>query len=269
VKKMVSTTLKKDLNKAKILGISFNSTPRPRLLEILARKVAQKVKATVVTPNPEFCTFAYHRGWFKALLNRADYAVPDGIGLIWAARLLKQPIKERIAGVDLMEDLCQLAAKNGWKVFLVGGKPGVAEGAAHHLKGKYPGLKVWSESGGKLSMDGNGKWSEESLKEIERLVEKIDKVSPDLLFVGLGMGKQEKFIFDNWKKLNVRLAMGVGGAFDYLSGRVHRAPRWMRNVGFEWLFRLIRQPWRIGRQLALLEFVRLVFRERVNFKKTL
>jgi len=256
---------KKELNRVKIVGQTLISTSEKRLLAFLASKIAGGEKVFVVTPNPEFLVFARHNPWFEAILKKADMAIPDGVGLVWASRFLGQPIKERISGTDLMEKLCHQAARKKWSVYLIGGQPGVAEKTLAVLKKRYPRLKGWAKSGPELELI-NGEWSPKTKEEMAKAVKEINAQKPDLLFVAFGMGKQEKFIADNWNKLKVKLAMGVGGAFDYLSGRVPRAPNWVRNAGLEWFYRLFRQPWRWKRQLRLLEFVWLVVRERFSSK---
>ncbi|MBU3957203.1 WecB/TagA/CpsF family glycosyltransferase [Patescibacteria group bacterium] len=250
--------LKKELDMVKIATQTLTGTSEKRLLEFLTSRIAQGKKTFVVTPNPEFFVFARHNPWFEAILKKADLAVPDGIGLIWASRFLGQPIKERISGTDLMEKLCRKAAKKKWSVYLLGGEAGVAKKTLVVLKKRYPGLQGWADSGPRIDILGS---------EAKESIRKINSKKPDLLFVAFGMGKQEKFITDNWGKLKVTLAMGVGGAFDYLSGQVPRAPEWVREAGLEWLFRLFRQPWRWKRQLRLIEFVWLVLKQRFSFKQ--
>lgn len=252
---------KKALDTVKIAGLSFTSTSESRLLAFLIEKIKSGGRVFITTPNPEFLVFARHNSWFKLCLDKADIAIPDGMGLIWAGKLLNKPIKERISGTDLTEKLCQLAVKNNWRVYLIGGQPGVARKALETLKGRYSGLKGEADSSSKLKLVG-GEWTLGAERGVKKTVKEINSQKPDLLFVALGMGKQEKFIADNWSRLNVKIAMGVGGAFDYLSGEVVRAPKWLRNFGLEWLYRLFRQPWRWRRQLRLMEFVWLVLQEK-------
>lgn len=255
---------KKVLSKAKIADLTLISTPEKRLLVFLESRIVENKKTFVTTPNPEFLVFAGHNPWFKSILKKADVAIPDGVGFVWASRVLNQPIKERISGTDLMEKLCQKAAKKKWSVYLIGGQLEVAKEALAVLKKRYPGLRGWAKTGPKLELM-KGNWSPEAKKEVKRIVKEINVKKPDLLFVAFGMGKQEKFIWENWDKLKVKLGMGVGGAFDYISKQVPRAPKWLRNLGLEWLYRLFHQPWRWKRQLRLIEFVWLVIRERFNF----
>lgn len=265
MKKSIRSTPKKAGSRAKILGVSLDSTSQALLLRKISQKIrVGKRKIFLVTPNPEFLVFAHNHPWFKKVLNKADFAIPDGVGLIWVSDCLghRPAIKERITGVDLMEKLCQEAAHHGWSVYFFGGEPGVAQETLVVLKKRYPRLKGWAESGPRIDLSiTTSRLSPQ--KEIAEWVKRINSQRPDLLFVALGMGKQEKFIWDNWKRLDVKLAMGIGGAFNYLSGRVPRAPKWLRNIGLEWLYRLIRQPWRLRRQLRLLKFCFLVLREKI------
>lgn len=258
---------KKELDTVKIAGLTLISTSEKRLLEFLASRITKGQKTFLTTPNPEFLVFARHNPWFKRILNKADVAIPDGIGLIWAGKILGQPIQERISGTDLMEKLCQEAAKKGWSVYLLGGQPGVAKKTLVVLKKRYPGLKGWVEAGPRISSHLGGEAKAKAISRHLRggeWVERINSKRPDLLFVAFGMGKQEKFIWDNWRKLNVKLAMGVGGAFDYISGVIPRAPKWLRRLGLEWLYRLFRQPWRWKRQVRLIEFIWLVIKEKFS-----
>ncbi|MBM3205430.1 WecB/TagA/CpsF family glycosyltransferase [Candidatus Shapirobacteria bacterium] len=202
--------------------------------------------------------------------------------------------EKRISGTDLTEKLCQLAARKNWTVYFLGGRPGIAQKTLKILQKKYPGLRGWAESGPKLEM-ANGQWlmgkkeikmkdtsdggspelvsGHDSRKgtlsprdfmssEVKKWVEKINQFYPDLLFVAFGMGKQEKFIADNWGQLKIKLGMGIGGAFDYLSGEVKRAPQWIQKIGLEWSYRLLKEPWRWKRQLSLLKFIWLVLKKK-------
>jgi len=253
--------VKKELVSVKIVSQTLVSTSKEELLAFLVARVFQKKKISISTPNPEFVVFAKHNLWFKKILGKIDVAIPDGVGLVWAGKMLGQPIKERISGTDLMEKLCEEAAKRDWTVYLIGGKRGVAKRTLWVLKKRFPGLKGWAETGPKFNLSSVS-YRLSSQKAIAEAVKRVNLRKPDLLFVAFGMGKQEKFIADNWDKLKVKLAMGVGGAFDYFSGQVPRAPRWMREAGLEWLYRLFRQPWRWRRQLRLIEFVWIVFKEK-------
>lgn len=201
----------------------------------------------IVTPNPEFLVMAQDDLEFKVVLNSADLAIPDGVGLKLTGKIINTT-----AGTDLMEFLCKLAAESGYSVGLIGGKIGVAKKATECLSKKFPGLEIKFTEAGPM-VDWNGKQTTDY-----RL-----QTTVDILFVAFGMGKQEKWISHNLERLPVKVAMGVGGAFDYLSGEIPRAPLLIRKLGFEWLFRLIIQPWRIKRQLSLIRYAWLVIYQRL------
>ncbi len=202
------------------------------------------LKHYVVTPNPEIVVAAQKDPAFKKVLNDADLSIPDGAGL-----KLSKNVRNTFSGTDFMESLIRLSAEKGFTTGFLGGKEGVAKRCAECLSKKYPGLKVaFAESGG--IVDKNGK-----------LLKLLKLLKTDILFVAFGHLKQEKWLAANLKDIPVKVAMGVGGSFDYFSGTVPRAPRWMRAAGLEWLFRLIIQPWRIKRQLALIEYLWLLTKQ--------
>ncbi len=205
----------------------------------------------VVTPNPEFVVRAWSDSHFRNILNYADLSIPDGIGLIWAGKILGTPFSERVAGADFGEALVGLAAESGQSVFFLGGRGDVAKLAAENLQKKYPTLIVAGFHSGEASEQGD-----------EENRSRIGDSHIGLLLVAYGHPKQEYWIERNLPKLNIGLAMGVGGSFDFWSGDTPRAPRWVRRAGLEWLFRLIRQPWRLKRQLALITFIYLVLKQR-------
>lgn len=243
-------------NKVDIFGVGINDVSLEEAVGQVVGWVGnpEQKKHYIVTPNPEFIITAQKDLEFKKVLNQADLSIPDGAGL----KLVD--IVNTTPGVDLMERLCKASADLGFTIGLLGGRDKVAEKAAECLKKKYPGLKVvFAEPGGTVDMNGDvGVVRAQPSEGTARCAPTI-KIPPcDILFVAFGAVKQEKWISKNLDKLPVKVAMGVGGAFDYLSGEVKRAPKLMRNLGLEWLFRLILQPWRIKRQLALLKFVGMV-----------
>ncbi|MBI2941737.1 MAG: WecB/TagA/CpsF family glycosyltransferase [Chloroflexi bacterium] len=199
----------------------------------------------VVTPNAEFVMAAQEDPEFRAILNRAHLAIPDGAGLLLAGRLLGTPLREQVTGTDLTTSLVALAAAEGYRVFLLGAAPGVAETTASSLRRRFPGLTVAGTFAGSPRPAGEA--------EIRAALAAAAPI--DILFVAFGAPVQEKWIAHRLPTLDVGLAMGVGGVFDFLSGQVPRAPAWLRGLGLDWLFRLIVQPWRWRRQLALPRFV--------------
>ncbi len=234
------------MEKVNILGVNIDDVSLKEAVDIVINWLKSDKKRYVVTPNPEFIMAAQTDSEFKEILNRADLAIPDGVGL-----KLSRSIKHTTTGIDLMEKLCLVLADKGFSVGFLGGKKGVAKKAAERLRKKYQKLKILYAEDGPM-VDKNGK--ETALFSSD----KHRKLRVDILFVGFGHIKQEKWIVNNLDKLPVKVAIGIGGAFDYLSGKVLRAPWGMRVLGLEWLFRLILQPWRVKRQSVLIKFLWLV-----------
>ncbi len=220
--------------KKEILGIKIDSLNEIEVLKKIEDFLSDSQQHYIVSPNPEFLVEAQKDAEFRNILNQADLAIPDGVGLVYASWFLGQPVRKRLAGVDLMEMICCLASQKKWPVFLLGAKEGVAEKTAEKLIEKYPELQIESQN-------------------------------PKILFVALGAPKQEKWIADNLAKMTtVKLAMGVGGAFDFISGRTRRAPKLLRKAGLEWLWRFVLQPWRAKRIFrAIIIFPWLVIHNRL------
>lgn len=193
----------------------------------------------VVTPNPEIVIAARHDVPFRHALARADLAIPDGGGLLLAARLWGRPLREQVRGTDLVYLLCARAAARGDRVFLLGAAPGVAEEAAAALRARYPGINIVGTYAGNAD--------EPYDRETRAVVARAGRV--DLLLVAYGASRQERWLARNVPYLDVGVAIGVGGVFDYLSGRVPRAPYALRRARLEWFYRLLRQPWRWRRML--------------------
>ncbi|KYH33596.1 WecB/TagA/CpsF family glycosyltransferase [Neomoorella mulderi] len=204
----------------------------------------------VVTLNAEIAYRAYCEPELQALINRAHLVTADGAGILWAARKLGTPLPERVTGIDLLQALAVAGARQGWRFYLYGAAPGVAEAAAARLQKEHPGLVVAGTSHGYLSS-----------REIPGLIEAIKAARPHILLVGLGAPKQEYWIASHLEELQVPVAMGVGGSFDVLAGRVQRAPAWVQRLNLEWLYRVIQEPGRVKRTLALPKFMLVVLRQ--------
>ena len=265
--------VKKGLQTVEIFDFQVLSSPRDNLLDHINESIGQKKKLFIITPNPEIVIASKNDPSYFGVLQKADIAVADGIGLIWAREVLKESnfwrkigsgfkvglqilagrfTDQVIGGTDLMIDLCRLAARNDWPVYLLGGGPGVAEKVLEVLKNRFPGFSGWAEVGPVI------KNQKSKIKNQNYWAEKINAKSPTFLFVALGMKKQEEFIWQNWRQLKVNLAMGIGGAFDQIAAPSLKSPKSLQKAGLGWLYRLIRQPWRIKKQLALLKFIFLV-----------
>lgn len=221
-----------------ILGVKIDDKNEDEFLRNIEERFLDGIRTFIVTPNPEMLVLANGDADFKNVLNSADIKIPDGAGLRLGAKILGRNLKNRVTGTDLMGRLCELANQDGLTAYLLGGEMASVRKTSENLKQKYPALKiVGAESGGK-----GEEWDNRVI------IEHINAVKPDMLFVALGHGRQEKWIFENLSSLpSVKLAMGVGGAFDFISGKIRRAPFWMRRAGLEWFWRLVFQPQRIGR----------------------
>ncbi len=212
----------------KIDELTFSEVMREITLFLKTKKLNQ-----ITTVNPEFILDAQKDRVFKKIINQSDLSVPDGIGLKFASFILGQKIGERITGVDLTWELAKLASEKGNSIYLLGAGPDIAFKTSRKLKFIYPRLKIAGFYSGSPIEKG--------------IIERINKTRPDILLVAFGAPKQDKFIYNNKNKLKCKLAMGVGGTFDYISGEVKRAPLWMRDMGLEWLYRLFHQPSRFIR----------------------
>ncbi|HOG48417.1 MAG TPA: WecB/TagA/CpsF family glycosyltransferase, partial [Anaerolineae bacterium] len=206
-----------------------------------------------VTLNPEFIVRARRDAAFAAVLEAADLALPDGVGIVWASYILGTPLHGRATGVQTVLDLAVSAGERGLSFYLLGAAPGVAEAAAARLVTHAPGLRI------------AGTFAGSPAPEVEdETVARIRQAAPDFLLVAYGAPQQDLWIARNKERLGVPVAIGVGGTFDYLSGRVAwPSPLW-RRLGLEWLCRLLRQPWRWRRMLALPRFAFLVFASRLR-----
>jgi len=231
-----------------LLGAPVDALSLDGAVERVAAFVADGRPRQVITLNPEILYRAYYDGALMNLLKAADLVTADGVGIVWAARVAGTPVPERVTGIDLMLRLMPRAAREGWRIFLLGAAPGVAAEAARRLVGQYPGLVIAGTRHGYFKPDEEG-----------AVVEEIRRAAPHLLFAALGAPKQEWFIARHKEALGVPVAMGVGGSFDVLAGRVKRAPLWMRRLHLEWLGRLLMEPSRWRRMLVLPRFARLVW----------
>lgn len=250
-----------------IFGVSIVATPLDDVHGWIRQRLEHGEKTVIVTPNPEILLRAQQDEEFRNILSRADLAIPDGAGLLVASDILRpsprrgwllawsvaigrvalsyykrlirvtSPIPERIAGSDLTQWLIEISAARGLSVGLIGGAAGVAKRAAREVKKKYPTLTIVSHHGGSGSP-----------KEDQEIRTWVSQNHLDVLFIAFGAPKQERWMDRNNNELpRVRLMMGVGGTVDFLAGTKKRAPRWMRAIGLEWLFRVIQEPSRIIR----------------------
>lgn len=231
-------------------------------LEFLSEK-AKLGKIFLVTINPEIVMLMKSDSNYEKVVLSADLKLADGAGVIWAGKMFGKKFKGRVHGSDLVEKLCAQSETRGYSIGFLGGRDGVAEVTADRLKKKYPKLKIVFAAANPddvSSIRYQESSNDDSMRNTKYL---IHNTKIDILFVAFGSPKQEEWIHENLSKLNSHVIVGVGGTFDFISGKVRRAPKWMRSLGLEWLFRLIIQPWRIKRQLKLVRFVAIVLKERI------
>lgn len=235
-----------------IVGVPVDPATFESMLARIETWIGQRDRVhQICTVSPEFVMIAQDDPEFMHVLRQADLCVADGIGLLLAARLLGSRLPERVTGSDGVPLIARRAAERGWKLFLLGAAPGVAERAAARLVADNPGLTIAGTYAGSPA-----------LAEEEKIVARVNASDADILFVAYGAPQQDLWIARNRDRLTVAVAMGVGGTFDFIAGVVPRAPRWMRRLGLEWLYRLYRQPWRWRRMLRLPRFVWAVLTRR-------
>lgn len=245
--------------KVNILGINIDKISLAETLKAIERFIAGGSRHLLVTVNPEIILEAQKNQQYRQALNSATIATCDGTGLVWAGKFLAGQKLTRVTGVDLTQEL--LSGKIvGAKIYVLGGE----EGVAAQLQKKYPRSIVGADSGGKLERIGES-WI---LKDQDSVIKKINASGANILLIAFGGAKQEIWLHDNLPLMpSIKVGIGVGGTFDYLTGRVKRPPAWIRKAGFEWLYRLIVMPSRIGRIYnATVRFPSLVLREKLKKK---
>lgn len=236
----------------RVLGVRVDCVTTAQTIALMDEMIASRRPHQAVTVNPEFVMRAQRDATFRVVLEEADLALPDGQGILWAARRLGRPLPERVTGSDTTPLLAQLCAQRGYRPFLLGAAPGVAERAAQALIRANPALQVAGTYAGSPAP-----------AEEDEIVERILTARPDVLLVAYGAPAQDVWIHRNLQRLGVPLCMGVGGTLDFIAGVTPRAPLWMRQRGLEWLYRLLRQPRRWRRMLALPRFAVLIWRQRL------
>lgn len=221
-----------------VLGVGFDSLTLDEAAARGAELAAGDKFSYVVTPNPEFLLQAKKNEAFRTVLNKADLVLPDGVGVVKAAAILGTPLKGTVPGIDFAARLLKELSRTGGRLFLLGAKPGVAEAAAVNLREQYPGLNVCGTHDGYFKQD-------------MPVVEAIREARADVVFVCLGAPRQEFWMAEHGKETGARLMIGLGGSLDIFSGAVERAPERWQKMGLEWLYRLVKEPKRIGRMAKL------------------
>ena len=237
-----------------LLGVRVDRITQQRAIERIDELVVQHKEhpttslcQQVVTVNTEFVMMAQYDTVFRNIINHAALVVADGIGIVWGTRYIGRPTPERVTGTDTLVEIAKLCVNKDYRLYLLGAASGVAEEAATRLQVLAPGLQIAGTYAGSPAP-----------AEEDAIIERVRTAKADILCVAYGAPAQEIWIARNLSRLPVAVAMGVGGAYDFLSGRQLRAPRAMQSLGLEWLYRLYREPWRWRRMLAIPRFMLLV-----------
>jgi len=223
------------------MGVLIDCTNQERVLAQVDAFVRSGLPHQIVTVNVDFLNIVHREPAFVRVLNEAALSVPDGMPLVWVSRLVGKPLPQRITGTDLIFGCAELAATRGYRMFLLGAAAGVADEAAAVLQGRYPGLNIV----GTYSPPACEEFTPE---EDAHILELVREARPDMLFVALGTPKQEKWIYEHLQHLGVPVCVGVGGVFNFITGRIPRAPEAWQEAGLEWLFRLMLEPRRLWRR---------------------
>lgn len=235
-----------------VLGVHVHDVTLEETLQILARMVQSGRPHHIVTVNPEFVMLAQRDPEFLKTIRNADLVLPDGIGILLAARALGMSIRQRVTGVDTVRAFASIASERGYSMFLLGAAPGVAERTAEILRRDNPGLRIAGTHAGSPRRE-----------EEDAICAMIERAKPDALFVAYGPPRQDLWIARTMSRIQVPIAMGVGGTFDFIAGVSRRAPIWVQRAGLEWLHRLIKEPWRWKRMMTLPQFAGRVASRRI------
>lgn len=237
--------------KTDVLGVQYDNVTMEEAVAAGRACLTGAKTAYVVTPNAEMAYEALHDEAFRDVLNGADLVLPDGAGVVLGAKILKTPLKQKVAGIEFAQNMLPIYEELGSRLYLLGSKPGVAELAAEKMLEKHPKLVICGTADGYF-------------KDEDEVVRRINEANADALYVCLGAPKQEHFMYRHRDELNVRLMAGLGGTLDGIAGTVKRAPKWMIKLQLEWLYRLIKEPRRIGRMMRLPKFVFAAVKKRMK-----
>ena len=234
--------------KTEIMGVCFDNFPVEESVQKAMQSLKEGKKFFIVTPNPEIVNVAIKDEKYKNVLNSADVVTPDGIGIVYASKMLGGSVKKRAPGFDIVKGILKELSDIGGSVYLFGGKPGVADMAAEKVANDYKGIKIAGTDNGYFDDD-------------TKIIENINNSKPDFLLVCLGAPKQEMWISKNMDNLNAGIFIGAGGSIDVLSGQTKRAPEVFIKLNCEWLYRLLKEPKRIGRMAKIPVFLlKVLFR---------
>lgn len=226
------------MTRMKFMNIEIDNVTMEEALMRIDYLIKIKKNAYVVTPNVDHIVQIETNSELRQVYNDANLILTDGKPLIWLSKLYGNTIKEKISGSDLFPKLCKMAELKGYSLYFLGAAPGVAIKAAENLKVKFPKLKIVGTYSPSMGFENNR-------NEIDKIVSDINKAQPDILIVALGCPKQELFIYRYREALNVPISLGLGATLDFVAGNIKRSPKWMSNIGLEWLYRTAQDPKRL------------------------
>lgn len=245
-----------------LLGVEIDDLVFEEFAACLSERIRTRIPGYIVTPNTDHVCRCGRDPKFKDAYEGAAYVLVDGVPLMWAARLLGVPLREKLSGSDMLPKLAELAAREGFSVYFLGGMPGTAQKTALRFKERFPALDL-------AGWDCPEMGFEKKPKLLRATLDKLRAAKPDICFVGLGCPKQEYWMQENLAESGATVMIGIGGAFDFESGRVRRAPRWLQSIGCEWLWRLLHEPRRLWRRYLVedLIFFRLLWNDWRKYRR--
>lgn len=245
------------MRKQPLLNTFVNNLDMDETVHIIEDIIKKKKRAYTVAVNVDVIMKIESDVKLKKIVDEADLVLVDGQPLVWIAKWHKVPVKEKVSGSDLVPRLCDMAEKKGYKIFIIGGADGIAERAKKNLEIKHPDINI---SGTYAPPPG----FERDEKELEKINKMITDVHPDLLIVCFGCPKQEKWIYENYRKYDAAISICAGATVDFLAGNVRRAPKWMSDHGFEWFYRFIKEPKRMFKRYFIddIKIIKLIWKYR-------
>lgn len=247
------------MEKTNVLGLEYVNSTKEEAVDFVFELIEKKEPVTVFTPNAEIAYSAYKDDDFREIISSASLLIPDGAGVVLASKIINSPLKEKIAGVDFGIEIIKKCPEKGMSLFIVGGKPGVAQIATEKLRTSFADLYIAGACDGYFEKNG---------PENDRVIDLINESSADVLFVCLGSPAQEKWVFENLHRMNgVKIICCLGGSVDVYAGNVKRAPRFFIKLNLEWLYRLIKQPKRLSRMMCLPKYIGCAFMSRKTKRK--
>lgn len=246
-----------------ILGVRIHNADMDETVSRIETFLSERKKQyAIFTPNVDFIVKAQKDKEFRDILNAADLSVPDGKWLVWGGRFLGKKLKEKVSGSGLFFRLCETSAAKGYRIFLLGAAPGVADKAKTRLQDRYPGLNIVGTYSPPMGFENDR-------QELEKTFRAVSAASPDILIVGLGAPKQERFIFEHKKDCGAVVSLGLGASIDFAAGVIRMPPNWMKKSGTAWLWRLIREPRRLWKRYLVddMRFFYYLLKQRIKEKK--